>query len=287
MASKIRERFGIGEWFGMNFESLSPEEIREIALTIKQERQCPFRGNKCRKKGGICSLRQYRCDGSLVTGIGGLVTVCPERFKQENTAVSAISSELLGTKSPIVVNEIPFLKSYDQANESSEAVGQIDMVLFHLNNDVLKWCSLEVQSVYFSGPGMESKFKELSQWTGPGIPFPDKVRRPDFRSSGPKRLMPQLQMKVPTITRWGSKMVVLVDKAFWESLAPMRPTLHISNSDIVWFVVDYRLENNHWKLFIHGKYPVTLADAVDGLTGGEPVSQEEFEAAILKKSLKP
>jgi hypothetical protein len=287
MASKARERFGIGEWFGLNFEQLNPDEIRRIASSLNEVRKCPFRGDKCRKKGGICSLRAYADDSKAVAGISGLVTVCPERFKQDGIAISAIGEELLGTPSPSVVTEIPFLKSFGEEEVGEDAVGIIDMVLYQTENGVLKWCALEVQSVYFSGPGMDSKFKQLAQWEGPGIPFPDKVRRPDFRSSGPKRLMPQLQTKVPTITRWGSKMVVLIDKAFWTSLSPMKQTRHISNSDIVWFVVDYELVNGEWKLFIYEQFPVTLANAVDGLTGGEPVSRAEFESSIVRKSAKP
>jgi hypothetical protein len=52
---------------------------------------------------------------------------------------------------------------------------------------------------------MENDFKVMREWIGPGVPFPAVQRRPDFRSSGPKRLMPQLQIKVPTISRWGRR----------------------------------------------------------------------------------
>ena len=88
----------------------------------------------------------------------------------------------------------------------------IDQVLVSVSGQGLKWCALEMQAVYFSGKSMENDFKDMRQWEGPGIPFPKVQRRPDFRSSGPKRLMPQLQIKVPTISRWGKKMAVVLEK---------------------------------------------------------------------------
>src|SRR3989449_1407583 len=96
-----------------------------------------------------------------------------------------------------------------------------------------------MQAVYFSGKSMENDFVQMRTWTGPGLLFPQVQRRPDFRSSGPKRLMPQLQIKVPTISRWGKKMAVVVDKAFWESLGEMREVRDISNSEIAWIIVSY------------------------------------------------
>lgn len=50
----------------------------------------------------------------------------------------------------------------------------------------------------------------MREWAGPGVPFPQVQRRPDLRSSGPKRLMPRLQIKVPTISRWGEEMAVVI-----------------------------------------------------------------------------
>ena len=50
------------------------------------------------------------------------------------------------------------------------------------------------------------------------LEFPSDVRCPDWRSSGAKRLMPQLQIKVPTLRRWGAKLAVAVDAPFFASL---------------------------------------------------------------------
>ena len=141
-----------------------------------------------------------------------------------------------------------------------------------------------MQAVYFSGGKMEDDFAVMRSWTDPGLPFPAKQRRPDFRSSGPKRLMPQLQIKVPTLRRWGKKMAVVVDRAFWKSLDEMKRTPHISNADIVWFVVDYEgPTKGRYKLKPHEAVLTTLEHAVEGLTGGMPVSLEQFERAIREK----
>ena len=173
-------------------------------------------------------------------------------------------------------------RSGGPADESE--VGRIDKVLVTGSTEQLHWCALEMQAVYFSGGKMGDDFALMKTWAGPGIPFPAKHRHPDFRSSGPKRLMPQLQIKVPTLRRWGKKMAVIVDLAFWEWLGEMRAAKHISNADIVWFIVDYDgPENGRYRLHRHTLAPTTLENAVEGLTGGTPVTLEEFEHAIEQK----
>jgi hypothetical protein len=171
-----------------------------------------------------------------------------------------------------------------QDSQSEDEVGRIDNVLVNVSPDQLQWCALEIQAVYFSGGKMENDFAVMRGWQGPGVPFPEKNRRPDYRSSGPKRLMPQLQIKVPTLRRWGKKMAVVVDKAFWESLGTMRRVQHLSNADIVWFIMDYEGPINvRYLLRSHEAVFTTLEDSVEGLTGGVPVSLEHFEQAIRQK----
>ncbi len=95
--------------------------------------------------------------------------------------------------------------------------------------------------------------------------------------------MPQLQTKVPTLTRWGCKMAVVIDAAFWESLRISEDVEAISNCDIVWFIVDYKRQENGFRL-VRGKVAMTtLAKAVEGLTGGVPVTKESFEESLLSK----
>ena len=211
-------RYGAAELYGFDVTALAPERIRELASAKNKDLPCPFKPRetskpvpKCHKKGGVCSLRQYGQEASTVTAVGQPVTTCPSRFLEKNLIFEWVGETLLGTKTPVVISELPFLMSSEAAGEEEEngdAVGKIDKVLVNTGGEPLKWCALEMQAVYFSGKSMENDFALMRTWAGPGLPFPQVQRRPDFRSSGPKRLMPQLQVKVPTISRWGKKIGV-------------------------------------------------------------------------------
>jgi hypothetical protein len=214
--------------------------------------------------------------------VGEPVITCPRRFLEGSLVAQWVGEALLGTASPLVISELPFLMGEIQAEEGDEdAVGKIDEVLVNADGGGLRWCALEFQAVYFSGMSMENDFKVMREWTGSGVPFPAVHRRPDFRSSGPKRLMPQLQIKVPTISRWGKKMAVVIDRAFWESLGDMREGKEVSNCEIVWFVVSFApAKDGRFSLRRHETHFTTLVNAVEGLTGGTPMSLERFEKQI-------
>jgi Restriction endonuclease NotI len=215
----------------------------------------------CSKKGGVCLLRLYdsQDDGAATcsTGDAGkLVTVCPLRFNQESIVFDWVGQVILATSRPHVLGEVRFLRRIKVEPEQDESeqeqgkavrkeredVGNIDNVLVHPTLSPIHWCVLEIQSVYFSGEKMPALFSHIAHWEESAIPFPDRTRRPDFRSSGPKRLMPQLQIKVPTLRRWGKKMAVVVDEQFFNKLGEMDEIPHpsdISNCDIIWFVMGF------------------------------------------------
>lgn len=215
-------RYGAGELYGFDLAALTPKRIRELTLARNKDVPCPFKLQepgkpppKCSKKGGVCSLRQFVQDADVVSAVGKPVTTCPQRLLERKLIFEWVGETLLGSKNPKVISELPFLMGTVTAEEEKgDAVGKIDKVLVNADGEALKWCALEMQAVYFSGKSMENDFALMRNWTGPGLPFPQVQRRPDYRSSGPKRLMPQLQTKVPTISRWGKKMAVVVDQAF-------------------------------------------------------------------------
>ncbi len=283
-------RYGTGELYGFDFGALSPARIRELSSAPYKSQPCPFKSAgpgkpalKCNKKGGVCSLRQFaQNESGQVVGVGEPIITCPNRFLEENVVTPWVGETLLGTSKPAVISELPFLMREIQSEEADEdAVGKIDEVLVNAEADTLRWCALEFQAVYFSGMSMENDFKVMREWAGPGVPFPAVQRRPDFRSSGPKRLMPQLQIKVPTISRWGKKMAVVIDLAFWKSLADMRKVRELSNCEIVWFVVSFApSKDGRFRLRRHETHFTTLVNAVEGLTGGTPMSLERFEKQI-------
>ena len=314
-AGSLAPRFGIGEWYGKSFVKLTSDqrfELAEVALTHNRQTQmpCPFKaadGSEiCTKKGGVCSLRLYCLvgDGSATVSRGGesdLRAVCPHRFKQDNIIYRAIGESVLGTSSPMVANEVRFLQRYRRDDKTSpdsgetgsetgssqgstrEDVGNIDNVLVHPTASPMRWCALEVQAVYFSGISMTSLFRSIADYQGNGLPFPDGTRRPDYRSSAPKRLMPQLQIKVPTLRRWGKKMAVVVDAGFYRSLGQIDTVSNLSNCDIAWFVTDYDESGETVMLTVGEPEKQTLERAVEGLTGGFPVTLDEFESKIQEK----
>jgi hypothetical protein len=291
-------RYGAAELYGFEVSALPPEKLQELARAKNRDMPCPFKPQetaqripRCHKKGGVCSLRQYVQEHGEVRVTGQPATTCPARFLERKLIFEWVGEILLGTKSPLVISELPFLMSPQLAEEEegdADAVGKIDSVLVNPDGtDTLKWCALEMQAVYFSGKSMENDFAEMRSWQGPGLVFPKVQRRPDFRSSGPKRLMPQLQIKVPTISRWGKKMAVIIDKAFWESLGAIRETRDLSNAEIAWFVVSYGEPiDGRFPLQCEGVHYTTLNHAIEGLTGGTPMSLENFENEIRARMQK-
>lgn len=197
----MTERFGIAEWFGEPFIGMTSTRRRELAVEAQKPQPspvCPFRGDgkPCTKRGGVCSRRFYRVEGDRVGGpTGPPVALCPTRFNQDNV-VHKWLAEIVGFKDAYLAPEVPFMKS----RLTGSAAGRIDLVLSQ-DDEATDWYGLEIQSVYFSGEGMGSEFRLLEEDTGQAPPAPSTLRRPDWRSSSAKRLMPQLLVKVPTLRR--------------------------------------------------------------------------------------
>lgn len=300
---KPQVRFGIGEWYGTPLNALSADERRKFAeiqslpKSQKPTIPCPFQSNSermvaCNKPGGVCSLRLYEKsspagDVRPATGeLGELRTVCPARFEEEQLIYRWVSERILGTDAMTVIGEIGFLEPppSPEVEAAPSDVGRIDRVLVVPQSKPLLWCALEAQAVYFQGGAMKNDFEMIRENPEEAIPFPKVFRRPDYRSSGPKRLMPQLQIKVPSLRRWGKKMAVVVDRSFFLAMGKMRAVPDISNCDVAWFIVTFRdAENGRFRLAEDQVQFTTLEDSVEGLTAGVPVSLEIFEKRILAK----
>ena len=321
--SKDKTHYGRGEWYGELFKLLSPDRRRDL-LDISPAPQCPFMADvpslapwdnkakapktKCNKAGGVCSLRKFAEVGEEGDiAFGPIVTTCPNRFLEGGTMVQAIAKEILGTDNPRFAKELPFLRkpksrdaseaiseteaeeedviSSDGTDAGREDVGRIDLVFVH-PEDPGNWCAVELQAVYFSGASMASDNENIRNHTNAnGVPFPGGARRPDFRSSGPKRLMPQLMIKVPSLRRWGKKMVVVIDRPFLDAMDEMETVDHVSNCDIVWVVVGYdeTIDPGKATLVIDQMIYTTLDGAIKGLTAGNPTTLPEFEDRLQGK----
>ena len=153
----------------------------------------------------------------------------------------------------------------------------------------MAWAALEIQAVYFSGNAMRGEFEAYAAESVDWPIFPAGRRRPDYRSSGPKRLMPQLQIKVPTLRRWGKKMAVVVDRAFFDSVGEMDKVADISNADIAWFIVRFEEVpgEKRCRLVPDEVRYTTLERSVEGLTGGKAVPLPTFEQRISEKIVHP
>lgn len=289
--------------------ALSPDRRREFAansLRPKKERDpqlCPFQALKtqaiCSKSGGVCSLRLYNYQAEPETGRAmgvpvegsqsGFRATCPYRFHERLDIFNWVGEIILGDPSPSLVAEVGFLEA-DATTDTAggDDVGRIDMVLVsNVTPDEapMNWAALEIQAVYFSGDAMSAEFKAFNDPNLNWVTFPAGQRRPDYRSSGPKRLMPQLQIKVPTLRRWGKKMAVVVDRAFFDSIGEMDNVADISNADIAWFIVKFEeVQGEIQTRLVRDEIRyTTLERSVEGLTGGKPVPLPIFESRINEK----
>lgn len=292
---QARTAYSLCEWFGEDVVHLDAAARRSLAKQVlstqPQKANCPFHPRGvCNKKGGVCTLRLYRQeDNGPVQAAGSPVCVCPNRFYQGGLVRRWVGEVMLQTSEPVVLTEIGFLQRLRPAPEAAgldsqgRAIGRIDCVLLHPSRNPLDWCALEMQAVYFSGAAMSAEFALLAQTQTDDFPFPAKERHPDWRSSGPKRLLPQLQTKTPAIRTWGKKVAVVVDEPFFQSLAGLEREKHLSNAEIVWFVVGFDWDRTSWRLAKREVVCTKLEASVKALTGGVPLSKEEFEAQLLNK----
>jgi len=282
-----KSRYGIGEWYGKRFTRIAPKDrVKYAGLKGINNERCPFLpgSGMCNKEGGVCSLLAYlkNDDGTVEPDSkrSDLVTLCPNRFWEQQIVFKAVGESILGTTQPTIVKEVGFLQRVDRTGKvTSKMVGRIDAVLLRTNEkeEIEDWCALEMQAVYISGKSIEHEFKAIEKESHQLL-FPVFNHRPDFRSSAPKRLMPQLQIKVPSLRRWGKKMAVVVDKPFYDSSAPIKEVPNISNADIAWFIVDYNGLNG--QLQLQKKTYTTLESSIVGLTAGEPVTKQQFEEQL-------
>ena len=299
-ASK-KTSYGIGELYGERFNAISNQRRVEL-LDVSPAPNCPHLESwpglapvdskkapklKCSKSGGVCSIRNFSV-GEEGQVFGPITATCPIRFYEGGKVFQTIGETLLGNPNAHIAKEIAFLKRPPTSNDTDdggEDVGRIDMVMVDTDRDRLDWCAVELQAVYFSGGAMNKDYALIRSHSGNDVPMPGANRRPDFRSSGPKRLMPQLQIKVPTLRRWGKKMAIVVDRPFFDALGEMDKVGHVSNSDIVWFIVAFEEVPGESKaeLVVDEIRYTTLERAVEGLTAGVPTTLPEFEDKIKDK----
>ena len=303
---RIQYRFGIGEWYGQSFVELGEAERREFGeLQFADDENleipdCPFLSKhgetiRCWKRGGVCTLRSYQRDPAtrliqLDERASTFRAICPSRFEQNDDIYRWISDVVFRGVEATPLGQVPFLERVpliggpqDDAAAALKEVGRIDNILIVPDTRPLQWCAVEIQAVYFSGANMDSHFREILEVEDDRLVFPAANRRLDYRSSAPKRLMPQLQIKVPTLRRWGKKMAVVVDEDFFKAMGRMQTVPHLSNADVAWFIVRF-VERDGAVHIERGEVVFTeLEAACNGLIAGKPPTQERFEEKILER----
>ncbi len=115
-------------------------------------------------------------------------------------------------------------------------IGKVDFLLTHIvEGKAIDFAALEVQAVYISGTTIRPAF---NRYVETGVLIEAGKRRPDFRSSAQKRLMPQLALKVPIFRRWGKRFFVATDSTFFAELPAMNPQ-SAGNSEVTWLSYDF------------------------------------------------
>lgn len=322
MARAQSARYGIAEWFGKDIMSMTPEERQGFGqLAARQDETgdlsgapiCPFLSTlipsaRCNKASGVCTIRKFSpglgASGVPVQG-DKVVTVCPSRFLQsvaeEKSLFVWISEKMLDISNPTVVKETPFLRKVsdvarppeiaedmeEEAEEEGKKAGRIDWILVNpatMTAGELEWCAVETQALYFSGNKMRPEFDAYAAAPAPVL-FPVGRRRPDYRSSGPKRLSPQLDVKVPSLRNWGKKVVVVIDRFFYDNMNRLDDASprarndqeRRDNSDVVWFVVDF---DEQLHLMTSTVVFTTLDTSRRALNATEPLSKADFTSNL-------
>jgi hypothetical protein len=136
-----------------------------------------------------------------------------------------------------------------------------------------RFADLEVDSVSFSGDSIIPVFNKFLSTRKMPVGC---ERRPDWRSSAQKRLMPQLSLKVPVFRRWGKKFFVAVDASFFEALPQIRPVDGIANSEINWLVYPFERRGTSYPIGTPSVYFSTWEDVLTALREGTPPNPEEI-----------
>jgi hypothetical protein len=261
----------ISEIFGRSVHDLSSE-----AKEIRNKKHCPFRNAPCTKTSksnplGVCTIASDTQASA----------VCPVRFLENNTIFRAAASIAFGSEKDFAIFPEFHLLKIKSKNGKEKKIGKVDFLIGKiLNGEIVDFAAVEVQATYFSGnsirPAMEY-FLETGQ-----LNEAISDRRPDFRSSAQKRLIPQLQLKVPIFRRWGKRFFVVVDQQFFSAMPDIRPSSK-GNSELTWLVFPMPLVGNRYILDNPVIYHTQWDDVVSALREGTAPEASEIMAELQSK----
>lgn len=180
---------------------------------------------------------------------------------------------------------VPEVRILRVPGEKGKRIGKVDYLIGREDETgaLVDFAAIEVQSVYVSGSSMRSAFRGF---LATGKPAEQEKRRPDFRSSAQKRLVPQLNLKVPVFRRWGKRFFVAVDRAFFLSLPSFRRASSIENSEVTWLVYPFD-RPAAGKPYSMGEPEVVFSewsDVQDAMREGVPPSPQDILDEMTRRS---
>lgn len=298
------DRWGPSEWFGHDIETMTQEDrlrVAQDALLPSGEsgRACPHLSAVtrlpylCTKAGGVCTVQKYSSSSTGQISLQGhRVAICPLRLIS-SSVLNEIARNVLGSNINVVlVKEVPYSFSLTKTLKSGEpaAAGRIDWLLVD-ESDPSRFCAVETQSVYMSGTTQDITFGAFVA-AGGLMAMPPEHRQPDYRSSVPKRLGPQLENKARHLSSTNRKTVVIVDEYVRSNMSPLqeipvpgayagspeRAVQHKLNCSEVIFVI-VKL-NAYGGLEIAEILYCTISSALASLSAVSAMSHSDFEAIV-------
>jgi len=262
----------ISEVFGFGVDDVS-----QIAREARRTHICPFRQSKCTKSSktdpiGICSLASgYEA-----------AAICPVRFLERGRIFWDAAKLAFGSGvSFAVFPEIRILRVENGVDETAKKIGKVDFLIGRIDdNKVSDFAAIEVQASYFSGKSIRPALKKFLQEEVLDPEISD--RRPDFRSSAQKRLMPQLQLKVPVFRRWGKKFFVVVDSQFFGALPTMKSST-LTNSELIWLNYPIRKSGNSYVMQDPEVVGTQWEDVLTSLREGKAPERDEILLELQQK----
>jgi hypothetical protein len=247
-----------------------------LSKTERTKAWCPFLESACNKQSktkplGICSYT----NGEEAT------VVCPSRFRDKGRIFVDAGRAAFGSgKKILAVPEVKLLELPD----SRRKIGKMDylIALLNENNEPVDFAAVEVQAVYISGFSTRPPFND---YLSSGKISSAGMRRPDFRSSAQKRLMPQLSLKVPVFRRWGKRFFVAVDAAFFAEM-PKMPSVKEDNAEITWLVYPFLRGAEGFTMQDPTLHHTLWDDVVTSLREGSPPTREELMSDLARAKRK-
>lgn len=297
------DKWGPAEWFGVNV--FMADEATRLALAEDAQKKYADANRGCRhlsaltgqkktcaKEGGICSVQLYReSEEGHVEGAGIPVAICPHRIISKSI-LNQISAKILGVEAqPVLVKEVPYSISLIKTLKSGKPAyaGRIDWLLVDKVNPQ-NFCAVETQSVYMSGKTQKHDFESVVRNNG-ALSMPPNYRHPDYKSSVPKRLLPQLQSKAQHLYATGRKTVVIIDEFVFENMHnvreieipptfvndPLKAEAHRLNASSVIFAIVSISDNT---VTLVKMLYCSIAAASDALNAVTPMSRTDFEHIV-------